>query len=255
MTGQVSCGNPSRARYVQGCRCYMCRVANAEYAAANARGETHAMVGEDETVRARERVNRWRSRGVGLRTVELWTGVSRSALQTLVDGSHANCNGLPRRMKRENYEAIMAASVGPRGAALVPAKWALDAFSKLRARGWTYKRIASESGVSLATVHRLAYRHPERVTAMTSDAICATWRQEAHGRRASNRGPNQGPVLSDWEWAEAERIYRLEELSVAKIAERYKVTPQCIVHHMKNAGEIHAERSRIGCENLPPASA
>ncbi len=166
--GLRTCGRPSRGRYVTGCRCYMCRVANADYARENAHAGMVDMVGEAETEEARERVRSWQRDGIGLRTISAYTGVPRSALQTLVSGNHPNCNGLPKRMKRENHDAIMAARPRKRGR-------------------WTSP-------------------------------------------------PMVGPALSDWEWAEAERMWMLAELPRTKIAERYHVDAATMRSHMDGRG-------------------
>lgn len=171
----TSCGNPSRGRYVMGCRCFMCRVANAEYAREQAnRSETSAMVGARETEWARRRVGAWRAQGIGLREIELWTGVPRSSLQTLVTGKHRNCNGLPSRMSRANYEAIMAASffrkaIAP--GALVDSASTLRRVDGLHAKGMSYAEIARRSGVSKATVYKLERERPAKVTQRTATMI------------------------------------------------------------------------------------
>ena len=215
----------------------MCRVANAEYSLANAHGETSAMVGPSEVSEARARVNRWRRQGIGLRTIELWTGVSRSALRTLVDGKHPNGNGPSRRMSRENYEAIMAAKPRLRGGALTTSHWVLEALGELRERGWTYARIAEESGLPLSTVHSLAYRRPGKVTKGTSDALCGLRRHERHGRWSDHTGygsRRRGP-MEDWEWQEA-RADWLNGTGADALAERYGVATSTILAHMKARG-------------------
>ena len=172
MDGIVSCGNPSRGRYVSGCRCYMCRVANAEYARANANGsQPAAMVGAKETQWARARVMGWREQGIGLREIEFWTGVPRSSLQTLVAGNHPNCKGLPRRMSKANYEAIMAMSfqrhaIAP--GALVDSERTLRKMDALHAKGMSYAEMSRRSGLSKATVYQLKYKRPSRITQRTA---------------------------------------------------------------------------------------
>lgn len=168
----TSCGNPSRGRYVMGCRCFMCRVANADYAREHANGsEPSAMVGARETEWARRRIGIWRAQGIGLREIELWTGVPRSSLRTLVAGKHRNCNGLPSRMSRANYEAIMAASffrkaIAP--GALIDSAKTLRRMDGLHAKGMSYAEMARRSGLSRATVYKLERERPERITQRTA---------------------------------------------------------------------------------------
>jgi len=170
--GIVSCGAPSRGRYVSGCRCYMCRVANADYARANANGsQPAAMVGAQETEWARARIAKWRAQGIGLREIEFWTGVPRSSLQTLVAGNHPNCKGLPRRMSRANYEAIMGMSffrhaIAP--GALVDSAPTLARMDRLAAKGMSYAEMARRSGLPKATVYQLKYKRPSRITQRTA---------------------------------------------------------------------------------------
>lgn len=238
--GMTTCDSPSRGRYVQGCRCFMCRVANAEYASRNARDGASSMVGEHETAEARKRVNRWRGRGIGLRTIELWTGVPRSSLRTLVDGKHQNCNGLPKRMSRENYEAIMGARPDSARGAYVDARFANDALSKLRANGWTYVRISRESGLPMSTVHSMAYRPKARCRKSTHDALTALWRHEAHGHWAKEgMRCGRAPALEDWQWREA-RVDYSHGTDAGALAARYGVSKQTILNHMREHGCIFA---------------
>lgn len=235
-----TCGRPSRGRYVQGCRCYMCRVANAEYSLRNAHEGMSAMVGEAETAEARRKVNRWRGRGIGLRTIELWTGVSRSALRTLVTGRHPNSNGLPKRMSRANYTAIMEAKPDCARGAYVDARHANAALAKLRARGWTYPRIARESGLPLATVHAMAYRPKAKCAKRTHDALTALWRHEAHGHWADENGRGgRAKRLEDWQWAEARADY-IKGSDAESLAARYGISAHTVRGHMCEHGCVFA---------------
>lgn len=114
--GARTCGRPSRGRYVSGCRCRACRIANDDYEYERARGARY-MTTPEETERARRKVERWRGMGFGLRRIAAVTGVHRSTLRTLLTGKHANCNGPTKRMKLECYEQIM--ECGVRGGELV----------------------------------------------------------------------------------------------------------------------------------------
>ena len=172
MDGIVSCGNPSRGRYVSGCRCYMCRVANADYQREmehRRKAGTGAMVGAAKTRGARRRVEEWRKLGIGLREIEFWTGVPRSSLQTLVAGNHPNCNGLPLRMSRANHDAIMATHIPERApGALVDSKATLRRMDELAAKGMSYAEMSRRSGLPKATVYQLKYKRPSRITQRTA---------------------------------------------------------------------------------------
>lgn len=169
--GMTTCGKPSRGRYVTGCRCFMCRVANAEYARARANrppgDRSGAMVGESAVRRARARVRGWLDEGYSMREVSRATGVSRTVLRTLLHGEHPNAarfsDGrakLPRRMSRKCYRAIMGCDQPGAKApgTLVDATPLVSAIGWLVERGVTKYRIAEEAGVSTSTVYQIGRR-------------------------------------------------------------------------------------------------
>ena len=164
--GEVSCGRPSRGRYVQGCRCYMCRVANADYAreAAHSKGKHTAMVSASSTSKARRRVQGWLDEGVPMREICRATGVRREAMRTLVRGQHPHAarfkDGTPkksRRMSRANYERIMACDDphAPAGGTLVDASALNRSLAWLYAHAVTPYAVAKESGIPLGTIYSL----------------------------------------------------------------------------------------------------
>ena len=165
--GMTTCGKPSRGRYVQGCRCYMCRVANAEYARANANSKGSrdtAMVSASSTAKARAKVQGWLDDGISLREICRATGVGRSAMRTLISGKHPNArrckNGgyaKSHRMARTNYDAIMGCDrpSAPLGGQTVDAGSLNSALSWLYAHGVTPYRVSMESGIPLGTVYGL----------------------------------------------------------------------------------------------------
>ena len=163
--GMTTCGRPSRGRYVQGCRCYMCRVANAEYAREQPKqGKRSAMVGRTQTAKARRKVQGWLDAGYPLREISRATAISRNALRTLLKGEHAHAprfaNGKPKasaRMSRANYEKIMKCDrpSAPVGGKIVDAASLNSALSWLYSHGVTPYRVAKESGIPLGTIYSL----------------------------------------------------------------------------------------------------
>lgn len=167
--GLRTCGKPSRGRYVQGCRCYMCRVANAEYALAQSHGENEPLMATPaQTSACRARVNKLTEGGWSLRQICEEAGVPRSSLRSLMRG-HGNtpvskrgaCAGekVTHKMSRDNCRAIMALPMRPRiaDAALVDGmplargvKWAL-------AHGHNCAAIARDAGIDKQAVYRLAH--------------------------------------------------------------------------------------------------
>lgn len=163
--GMTTCGKPSRGRYVQGCRCYMCRVANAEYAREQPKqGKRSAMVGRSATYKARRKVQGWLDAGYPLREISRATQINRNVLKTLLTGEHAHAprfaNGKPKasaRMSRANYEKIMKYDrpSAPVGGKIVDARSLNAALSWLYSHGVTPYRVAKESGIPLGTIYSL----------------------------------------------------------------------------------------------------
>lgn len=236
--GIKTCGKPSRGRYNMGCRCFACRVANAEYSYEQSHrtgDEETPMVGAEETAEARDRVERWRRSGIGLREIEMWTGVSRSALVTLVNGHHAHGHGPTSRMSRANHDAIMSADVKRAPGALVSSRHARNALGKLMDAGWPKLRIAREAGVSYATVNKLA-AGAGRCTAKTGDALCALWRAVSRG---GEHIPEPRREVEDWQWADMRLAYQ-RGTSVNELKEIHHVSRATIKRHMEEHGVVFA---------------
>lgn len=237
--GLKTCGKPSRGRYVQGCRCFACRVANAEYSYEQSHRtgceRDTAMVGAEETAEARERVERWRRSGTGLREIEMWTGVNRSALATLVNGHHSHGDGPTSRMSRVNHDAIMSAEVRRAPGAQGSSAHARNALDKLMGAGWPKLRIAREAGVSYATVNKLA-AGGARCTARTSDALCRLWRAVSRG---GEHLPEPRREVEDWQWADMRIAYQ-RGTSPNDLAEVYGISKTTIARHMNEHGVVFA---------------
>ena len=177
--GKASCGKPSRGRYVQGCRCYLCRVANADYAR-EYRKSTKAMVTKYSTAKARKKVQAWLDEGYSLREIFRATGVGRNPMRTLMTGKHHNAatfkNGRPRaskRMSRANYDKIMKCDriCAPRPNQIVDATALNNALAYLYAHGVTPYRVAKESGIPLGSIYSIGSK--EKCTVKTLARLTA----------------------------------------------------------------------------------
>ena len=163
--GLTTCGKPSRGRYVQGCRCYMCRVANAEYSleqshrrdGGKAPGYT-PMVSAWSTQKCRRHVRELLESGWTKRGICTASGVGRSALASLLGSHHRNPGKRIRRMSRANYTALMALEgEHPKpGGERVDSAPAVNAVRWLHDHGVSYARIAQASGIGYSTVRKLA---------------------------------------------------------------------------------------------------
>lgn len=106
------CGNPSRGRYVQGCRCDACREANRLYHRANQRKNLLIEVGRDvsgfvEAEPVRRKVRHLVSQGYTLREICRLSGVSRTTMSQLM-GAHWRTGKPVKRCRRETKDAICA---------------------------------------------------------------------------------------------------------------------------------------------------
>ena len=164
--GVTSCGKPSRGRYVQGCRCYLCRVANADYAR-EYKKSTSAMVTQASTIKARKKVQAWLDEGYSLREICRATGVGRNSMRTLMTGKHHNAakfkNGSckkSRRMSRTNYDKIMKCDsvCAPRPCQRVDATALNKSLEYLYGHGVTPYRVSKESGIPIGTIYNLGNR-------------------------------------------------------------------------------------------------
>lgn len=184
--GKTTCGNPSRGRYVQGCRCYMCRVANADYSREQANrkkgSQSTPMVGRHAVAKARNRVRGWIDDGHSLREICRATGVNRNAMRTLMTGKHPNAahfkDGkpkMPKRMSRRNYDAIMRCDdpSSPKGGQRIDASSLNNALAWLYAHGVTPYRVSKVSGIPVGTIYGLGDRRECNATTLARLASAA----------------------------------------------------------------------------------
>lgn len=191
----TTCGRPSRGRYVQGCRCYMCRVANAEYSLEQShrrdggrRPQDTPMTGASGVRRCRAHVLDLLAHGWTKRGICQASGVGRRTLDYLLDGHPRNPGKPITRMKRENYRALVA--LEPErpyiaGGQLVDARPVLDAIAWLDAHGMTRYRIAKESGIPLGSIYAIGRSgRCLQSTAVKLARVAERLRAECDGRYA-----------------------------------------------------------------------
>jgi len=198
--GLKTCGRPSRGRYVQGCRCFMCRVANAEYSVENAamkrehrrRMDADAMVGAHCVGRCRTHVLDLLAHGWTKRGICAAAGVNRKAVDYLLDGHPRNPGRQIRRMRRGNYRALMALEADHPYIApgqLVDAQPVEEAIRWLVAHGMSVARISRESGIALPTVYHLRDKRGGRCEQQTAAKLARAARRL---RRECERGDAYG---------------------------------------------------------------
>lgn len=149
--GMVTCGHPSRGRYVQGCRCYMCRVANADYSREHSHRASRregSMASEKATSQARSRVRSWLAAGIPLREICRQTGVPRSSMHTLLHGHRNTPAGrVTKTMTKVNHRRIMRCD-----GFLSPGGEVVDAASALTAVEWLVSHGMPRAGADGVSV-------------------------------------------------------------------------------------------------------
>ncbi|MBL8909852.1 MAG: hypothetical protein JNM17_04020 [Archangium sp.] len=165
----------SRSRYVKGCRCEPCTVANREYAKgryhAQKAGLANGLVKADD---ARAHLALLRRCGVGLRTVADVAGIGRSVLQRITRGLRARADVVRRVL-----------DVGPEAAgdgAYVPASRAWSAVGKLLNLGLTRGEIAQGIGRETAALQlgrrRITRRNEHEILKLLEEVRAANAKPE-----------------------------------------------------------------------------
>lgn len=131
----------TRSCYVGGCRCEHCTKANAEYQKMRLRRQTHPDIWGEVTdlvdaTEAREMLVELVACGVGLRRMEEVSGLPRSSLKRILDGT-------TRRVRRSTVEALGHLTPSHRAAgAVVDARATWDLIDLLLSAGYTRTKIA-----------------------------------------------------------------------------------------------------------------
>lgn len=154
----------TRTRYIGGCRCEPCTVANRLYARERERRQARIRYGIEQppperhtdATEARQHLAWLRTKGIGLRTVAARTGLSRTTVQQIASGQRTQA--LTTTVDR--ILAVNAARVPD--ATIVDGTRTLQQIAELVAAGHTRVSIAERLGNKRA----LQYRKP-RVTDRT----------------------------------------------------------------------------------------
>lgn len=134
-----ACG--TRLRYIAGCRCYHCRMANSDYermrAAARKRGEWNGLV---DASAARAHLLKLRRQGVGRRAVCLASDLNLSVIIKIYQGKRT-------QIRATTEKRILAVTPAARlDGAHVSAKKTWRLLDQLLDEGFTKARLAGELG-------------------------------------------------------------------------------------------------------------
>lgn len=150
----------TRTRYAKGCRCADCKASNAIYQRERQRRAAPTRV---KPGRAREHLAWLASEGVGLRVISERSGVNRTALQKIV-------NGTTQRISVDTERKILGVLPADQaGGALVDAVKTWEHVATLLSRGWTKAAISGAIGQG----GRALQLRPDRVTRRNADAVAA----------------------------------------------------------------------------------
>jgi hypothetical protein len=149
----------TRARYMAGCKCLLCRAANSRYETerfrARRNGDWNGIV---PAARARKHLIKLSKQQVGRRSVSEVTGISETILQHIKQGKRRNIRARTERLILNiDRHALSAAAIIPAGPTWKKINWLLD-------EGFTKKELAK----------RLGYRTPaiqfrkDRITVKTA---------------------------------------------------------------------------------------
>lgn len=152
-----------RAKYALGCRCMLCRAANARYETERAHqraiGNSNGLV---DASRAREHMARLSNLGVGRHSVQAACDVSESILWAIISGERT-------QIRKRTEERILAVDEGARaGRSLVSAKPARQLIAELVDRGYSKAELARRMGYKAPAIQFLPF---ERITARTAAAV------------------------------------------------------------------------------------
>ena len=159
-----------RLRYMAGCRCLKCRMANSNYetgrAAARRRGEWNGLV---DAALARAHLLKLRRKGIGYKTAADAASVARSTVAKILSGER-------KRMRAQALKRILAVTPAARAdSSCVPA-----------ARTWRLIEELLEEGFSKAALAREILGNPKAralqirrrfVLARTQAAVERVWRR------------------------------------------------------------------------------
>lgn len=159
-----------RARYISGCRCDLCRVANTQYenqrARARRRGDWNGLVPAHA---ARAHLLNLERGGVGTRSVKEACDVSRTVLSEVKLGRKKRIRA---RTSKKILEVTLEAIAD---AALVPAAPTWELIRQLIGEGFTKTRLARELG-SKSKIPALQMQK-DFVLAKTAAKVARLWRR------------------------------------------------------------------------------
>lgn len=157
---------------------------------------------------ARDHVTALRAAGLGLQSISQQSGVSRFAIQTLMNGRARNGRREPpsRQITRHNAEHLLAIPIpeARHHNGYLPSTGSRRRLQALIAIGHTRDALAHQSGVNRETIERLAAGAQEWVTPTNADKIRALFTElqmtPGPSTRSRRHAAHHGwPLPLDWD--------------------------------------------------------
>lgn len=169
MAEVTACANPSRGKYVSGCRCEACRAANRAYERRTRLYGFESSFVDAEPVR--EHIGRLLAKGYTKREICRIAGVSRTTMAAITVKHHRT--GKPvEKVNAEAARRILALD-GRRNlkaATLVDARYIRRKLEDLTASGVSVASISRTTGINRQTLDRVLHREQLRITGKTLHA-------------------------------------------------------------------------------------
>jgi len=182
----------TRSCFVQRkCRCELCRAANRKYASDRARVNWSDRFQHQWTTpdKALAHLDMLRGAGMGLRQINLSTGIARSTLQQLAGR---------KRISRATEASVLAVRPAPAAGARVDGTGTMRRLRALMAIGWSGKQLGDRLDITTANLWPLV-RGREHVHAATArkvaDLYDQLWDQPGNRQKSINLAQRRGWAL------------------------------------------------------------
>ena len=163
------CGNASRGRYVQGCRCDACRAANRAYERSTRLYGFESSFVDAEPVR--RHIESLKAKGYTEKELCRVSGVCRSTMRAITTAHHRT--GKPvEKVNAEAARKIMAVDGKRRlkAAQLVDARYIRQGLDRAIGAGMSVAAVSRATGINRQTLDRVRHLKCLRVTAKTLHA-------------------------------------------------------------------------------------
>jgi transcriptional regulator with XRE-family HTH domain len=236
----------TRSCFVQRkCRCELCRAANRKYASERARVNWTDRFEHQWTTpdKALAHLDMLRHGGMGLRQIQLSTGIARSTLQQLAGR---------KRISRATEASVLAVRPAVAAGARVDATGTTRRLRALMAIGWSGKQLGDRLGVTTANLWPLL-RGREHVHAATArkvaDLYDELWDQPGNRKKSINLAQRRGWALPlAWDDDEIDDPAAMPHLDTR--TDGVQVPLDVLLEDFQHTRREHGGNTRLAAERL-----